>query len=208
MTKLQEKVKNYFKKRKTVSIILDFLFYLIILSFLIPGTRKTVLPFFMRAVLHPPLKKISTAPTQKVSDKDFQWPLEKMDGSVVKLDRFRNEVLFINLWATWCPPCRAEMPSIQKLYDDYGDKVRFLMIVHDNPGSIRNFIRDNHYTFPVYLQKYEAPEVFSTNSIPTTFIVDSRGNIVLKHKGASKWNSRKIRRLLDELLREKGNNSP
>lgn len=203
MSKLRGKVKNYFKKKKTVSIVLDFLFYALIILFIIPGTRKTILPVFMRSVLHPPLKKVSTIPVQKLTDKDFQWPLEKTDGTKTSLAAFKNEVLFINFWATWCPPCRAEMPGIQKLYEEYGNRVRFLMIVHDNPESIVAYIQKHRYTFPVYLQNYKAPDVFQTSSIPTTFIVDAKGNLVLRHKGASKWNARKIKRLLDQLLKEK-----
>ncbi len=203
MNKLREKINNYFRKKKTISIILDFLFWGLIILFLIPGTRKTILPVFMRSVLHPPLKKISTTPVRKLSDKDFQWPLEKMDGTATSLADFKDEVLFINFWATWCPPCRAEMPGIQKLYEEYGKKVRFLMIVHDNPESILEYIQKHHYTFPVYIQNYEAPAVFRTSSIPATFIVDAKGNLVLKHKGASKWDSRKIKRLLNQLLKEK-----
>ncbi len=203
MSKLKEKVKDYFKKKKTVSIVLDFLFYALILLFIIPGTRKTILPVFMRTILHPPLKKVSSAPLQKITEKDYQWSLNTPDGEQVFLGDFKQQVLFINFWATWCPPCRAEMPGIQKLYEKYGERVKFLMITAEEPGVVKSYLSKNSYTFPVYLQKYKAPAVFRTNSIPATFIVDASGGIVLSHKGASKWNSGKIEHLLDELIAQK-----
>ncbi|HHJ10541.1 MAG TPA: TlpA family protein disulfide reductase [Bacteroidetes bacterium] len=203
MSKLREKIKNYFKKKKTLSIVLDFLFYVLIILFIIPGTRKTILPVFMRTILHPPLKNVSTIPLQKITENDYQWPLNKLDGKQVFLGDFKQQVLFINFWATWCPPCRAEMPGIQKLYEKYGNKVKFLMITAEDPGSVKAYIKKNSYTFPIYLQQYKAPAVFRSNSIPTTFIVDAKGGIVLLHKGASKWNSGKIEHLLDTLIAEK-----
>ncbi len=208
MSKIKEKIKNYFKKKKTFSIVLDFLFYGFIILLIIPGTRKSILPVFMRTILHPPLKKVSTTPLQKLTERDYLWPVEKFDGTQVYLTQFRRQVMFINFWATWCPPCRAEMPGIQKLFDQYKKKIIFLMIVNDKPEAIRVYLKKHHYTFPVLLQKYEAPTAFRTSSIPVTYIVDANGNIVLVHKGASKWNSRKIKRLLDELLIEKNKEFP
>ena len=199
---VKEKIKNYFKTKKWWSIALDFLFYLLILLVLIPSTRRTVWPVLMRTVLHPPLKKVSTAPIRTLGERDLQWSLATLDGRHVTLGDYRGRVLFINLWATWCPPCRAEMPGIEKLYKDYGDRVAFLMIAGDSPEKVRTYIEDNGYTFPVLIQETKAPPPLQTSSIPTTFIVDRQGNIVLQHKGASKWNAGKIRKLLDELLQE------
>lgn len=208
MSKIKENIKNYFKKKKTFSIVLDFLLYGLIILLLIPGTRKSILPVIMRTVLHPPLKKVSTAPLQKLTEKDYLWPVEELDGTQVYLTQFRRQVMFINFWATWCPPCRAEMPGIQKLFDQYKKKVIFLMIVNDKPEAIREYIKKHHYTFPVLLQKYEPPTAFRSSSIPVTYIVDANGNIVLVHKGASKWNSRKIKRLLDKLIIEQNKEFP
>ncbi len=199
---IKERIKNYFKTKKWWSILLDFLFYGLIILFLIPSTRRTVWPVLMRTVLHPPLKKVSTTPLRTLGDRDLQWSLATLDGRHVTLGNYRGRVLFINLWATWCPPCRAEMPGIEKLYKDYGDKVVFLMIAGDTPEKVKQYLHDNGYTFPALIQESKAPPPLQTKSIPTTFIVDKKGNIVLEHKGASKWNAKKIRNLLDKLLEE------
>jgi thiol-disulfide isomerase/thioredoxin len=200
---IKERIKNYFKTKKWWSIALDFLFYLLILLFLIPSTRRTVWPVLMRTVLHPPLKKVSTVPEKTLGERDLQWPLTTLEGRKVTLGDYKGRVLFVNLWATWCPPCRAEMPGIEKLFREYGDRVTFLMIAGDTPQKVKEYLKDHKYTFPVLIQTVATPPSLKTRSIPTTFIIDKQGNIVLEHKGASKWNARKIRRLLDELLEER-----
>jgi thiol-disulfide isomerase/thioredoxin len=200
---IKERIKNYFKTRKWWSIALDFLFYLLILLFLIPSTRRTVWPVLMRSVLHPPLKKVSTVPEKTLGERDLQWPLTTLEGRQVTLGDYKGRVLFVNLWATWCPPCRAEMPGIEKLYKEYGDRVTFLMIAGDTPQKVKSYLKEHGYTFPVLIQTVAAPSALKSRSIPTTFIIDKKGNIILEHKGASKWNSRKIKRLLNELLEER-----
>ena len=200
MINIKDKIKRYFKSRKWWSILLDMLFYLLLLLFLIPSTRRTVWPVLMRTFLHPPLKKVSEVPVRTLAEEDLQWTLYRMDGKTVRLAEYKGKVMFINLWATWCPPCRAEMPGIEKLYREYGDRVAFLMIAGDDPAKVRKYVQDNGYSFPVLLQRSAAPPPLRSRSIPTTFIVNKEGNIVLEHKGASKWNARKIKRLLDDLL--------
>lgn len=200
---IKERIKNYFKTKKWWSIALDFLFYLLILLFLIPSTRRTVWPVLMRTVLHPPLKKVSDTPVETLGKEELQWSLVTLDGRRVTLGDYRRKVVFINFWATWCPPCRAEMPGIEKLYKEYGDRVVFLMIAGDTPQKVKAYIGSNGYTFPVLIQSSAAPPALRSRSIPTTFIIDREGNIVLRHKGASKWNARKIKRLLDKLLEER-----
>jgi len=197
--KLQERIRNYFKKRKTLSIVFDLIFYLLILLLLIPGTRKKVAPVFIRTFLHAP---ISIVPSERVmlSAEDYRWPLKDEDGNPVYLSRFQGEVIFLNFWATWCPPCRAEMPGIQKLYNDYKEKIHFVLVTQEDPQTVSKFLNEKGYTFPVYFQAYETPSQFVSRTIPTTFIIDRDGGIALTHKGASKWNARKIMKMLDELV--------
>ena len=140
---IKERIKNYFKTKKWWSIALDFLFYLLILLFLIPSTRRTVWPVLMRTVLHPPLKKVSDTPVETLGKEELQWSLVTLDGRRVTLGDYRRKVVFINFWATWCPPCRAEMPGIEKLYKEYGDRVVFLMIAGDTPQKVKAYIGSN-----------------------------------------------------------------
>ena len=196
---LKEKITGYFRKRKTGSLIFDFFFYLFILLLLIPGTRKAVAPVFIRTFLHAPIF-LSKGDQVQLTDEDYRWPLQDQDENPVFLNRYRDEVVILNFWATWCPPCRAEMPSLQKLYNDYKDKVRFILVTSEDPATVQQFMKEQGYDLPVYYQKYAAPKHFSSRSVPTTYIINRQGTIVLEHKGASKWNAPRIRRMLDGLV--------
>lgn len=131
---------------------------------------------------------------------DFNWQLKDRNGQEINMKSFKGQVIVVNLWATWCPPCVAEMPSFQKLYNDYGDKVIFLFIANDDPVKVDRFLAKNGYELPVFFQTSSAPEAMSSNALPTTYIINSRGNIVASKVGAADWNSSKVRSLLDDQL--------
>lgn len=124
------------------------------------------------------------------------------NASDINLKSLEGKVIFINYWATWCPPCRAEMPSIQKLYDDYKDKVAFVFITSDDKVKVDKYYTDNKYDLPTYnMMSNPAPQI-NTRSLPTTFVVDKKGYLALKETGASNWNSGKVRKMLDALIAE------
>jgi len=93
------------------------------------------------------------------------------------------------------------MPGMQDLYNQYGDRVTFLFVAHDEPERVRDFIEKNGYTFPVYFEMNSAPEELGSNSLPTTYVIDSKGRIAVEKVGAADWNSKKVRNLLDDLLK-------
>lgn len=120
----------------------------------------------------------------------------------LNLESLKGKVIFINYWATWCPPCRAEMPMIQKLYDDYKDKVVFLFITSDDKSKVENFYIDHSYEFPTYNMLSSPPQQIDTKSIPATFILDKQAKVATAEFGAADWNSGKVRKLLDELIQQ------
>ncbi len=132
--------------------------------------------------------------------KDFNWTLQDRDGKMINMASFKGQVIVVNLWATWCPPCVAEMPSFQKLYNDYGHKVVFLFIANDEPEKVERFLAKNGYELPVFFQISMAPEEMNSNALPTTYMIDSEGNIVASKTGAADWDSGKVRSLLDDQL--------
>ncbi len=118
----------------------------------------------------------------------YDWSVTAMDGSKLNMSELKGKTLFINVWATWCPPCRAEMPSIQKLYESMsGEGVTFVLLSNEDTTVIRSFLERNNYTLPVY-QVGNPPRVLSSNAIPTTFVVSPEGRVVLKHVGGADWN--------------------
>ena len=118
----------------------------------------------------------------------------------VTLEKLNEKPVFVNVWATWCPPCIAELPSIIDVYETYGDRVNFVLATNEGSEKVKSFLEKNKYnSAPFYLYD-RLPVEFKTESIPTTFILDKNGKVVLKKKGAARWNTGKIKKLLNELL--------
>ncbi len=133
-------------------------------------------------------------------DFNFQGRFIDLDGKVVQLESFRGKTLFINLWATWCPPCRAEMPNIQSLYEQVQakDNIEFLMIALDDDFSkSMKFVDNKAFTFPVFHAAYGLNENLQSQSIPTTLVVNPAGEIVFYKEGISNFNTKAFREFLE-----------
>ena len=137
---------------------------------------------------------------ERVSLSSYDWNLIDLNGNRVNFNEYKDKVILVNYWATWCPPCIAEMPSLQSLYDDYKDKVVFIFVASDEKERVEKFILDKNHTIPVYFQGAQNPPEMQSNSLPTTYIINKKGEIVVNKTGAADWNSKKIRNLLDELI--------
>ena len=133
---------------------------------------------------------------------NYQWNLKGINTNDVNFNDARGKVVILNFWATWCPPCRAEMPSFQKLYDDYKDKVVFLFITNEGENKVNKFMKTNDYNLPSYNEYSSSPSVFDVSSIPASYVINKNGAIVIDKVGAADWDSDKFRNLLDELLAE------
>lgn len=118
---------------------------------------------------------------------DYNWQLTTLDGRSVSFAEFRNKVVFLNVWATWCGPCVAEMPSIQRLHDAVSqDGIALVLVSEEDAADVSEFVSGGGYTFPVYLSK-ALPQVFESEGIPATFVVNREGRVVLSHLGAAAW---------------------
>lgn len=133
----------------------------------------------------------------------YQWKLSNLEGEILDFRDLEGKVVLLNSWATWCPPCVAEMPSLQELYLDYHDKIEFVFVASDDQEKVRYFLNKKAYTFPVYFEKTQSPELLSSEQIPTTYVIDSKGKIVIEKIGAADWNSPSTRELLDDLIQNK-----
>lgn len=132
---------------------------------------------------------------------NYDWNLKGINTTDYDFESSKGKVVFVNFWATWCPPCRAEMPSIQKLYNDYGDKVEFVFHTNElDSDKVNSFLDKNNYNLPSFNSYNNQPKEFKVSTIPATFIIDKNGMIVIHEVGAVDWNSDKFRKLLDELL--------
>ena len=150
---------------------------------------------------------ISFSPSEIAAEKrtalnTYHWQLGSLEGEKLNLTDSEGKVILINFWATWCPPCVAEMPSLQSLYTDYGDRVDFYFVSMENPEKIAPFMEKKGYDFPVFIPVQEVPAAIRSNSLPTTYVISKKGDIVIDKSGAADWNSKKVRKLLDQLLAE------
>lgn len=119
---------------------------------------------------------------------DFALGLETADGVPFDAGAVRGKAVFLNYWATWCGPCRAEMPSIQRLYDKSRDLgVVFLLVSDEKPEKIRTYLQKNSFTMPVYRSTKGRPAALQTEGIPATFILASDGRVSFSHVGAARW---------------------
>jgi len=130
--------------------------------------------------------------------------LEDLKGQKVDLKGFKGKVIFLNFWATWCGPCKEEMPTMEALYQRFKDRnFIFLTISVDYEGSkpVREFIEKNRYTFPVLVdQKSETLDIFEVTGIPTTFVIDKQGKLLGKAIGPRNWISSEIVSYLTQLI--------
>jgi len=133
---------------------------------------------------------------------DLNIPLVSLNGERTNLAEHRGKVLFINFWATWCPPCVAEMPDIQALYQSYKNNpnIVFVMISLDkDKEKARKFIHKKGFTFPVYMPTYGIPKSLQSQVVPTTFVINKKGQVATKRQGMAKYDTHRFKTFLDSL---------
>lgn len=179
----------------------NIIFLIVIALLIIPQTGQPI-----QVLLHKGLSYINQSSIidsedrAKVAYQD--WYLKSDKDEVLNFKDTKGKVVFVNFWATWCPPCIAEMPSLQVLYNDYKDKVVFIFSTSDDFETIQTFKEKRNFTFEVYRPSSYIPLELETSSIPRTFIINKKGEIVVDESGAVDWNSKRVRTQLDQLLLE------
>ena len=127
-----------------------------------------------------------THPTDPPASIAPDFTMLDMEGNEVTLASFFGKPIVLNFWASWCGPCKMEMPEIQKFYDKYGQEIHFLLVsVDDSLDAAKTFISDSGYTFPVYFDTTSVGAyTYGASSIPLTFFIDAEGNLTAYYMGA------------------------
>jgi thiol-disulfide isomerase/thioredoxin len=193
-----QKIRNAWQRIKpwaTAAIIFVILRYTGALSGISFLTNK--------ALLETGALNASTDELNSEESFDYDFKLTTLSGDVVDFTTFKGKTIFINLWATWCGPCRVEMPSIQELYNQVDrSKVEFVMLSLDAPThtkKVEAFVKDKQYTFPIYRPHGPLSEGLNVNSIPTTLVISPEGKVVSRKVGTANYGTSKFKKFLEEL---------
>lgn len=121
----------------------------------------------------------------KVGAKAPDFELKTLAGDTIKLSDLKGKKVMLNFWATWCPPCKAEMPAMEEFHKEAGDEVVILAVNIDPHLDVKAFVDENGITFPIPLDEEDkVNETYQVLSIPTTYFIDTKGNIGNKYIGA------------------------
>lgn len=146
-------------------------------------------------------EKNTSLPEGVIQKPDFTFRDQR--GKVQSISSLKGNVVFVNFWATWCPPCIKELPSINELKKKFSGKENIVFLMIDVDQSIKNstaFMKNNNYNLPVYESVSEIPADFLGNAIPTTVILDKSGDRILKIEGGHDYSSPEIIKTIEELV--------
>ena len=163
---------------------------------------------YLNEVIEAPKLEVPSSEDMKVSTIDFESNMlqfSDLDNNIFTIQDFKGKNLFINYWATWCNPCLAEMPYMAELYENYQnqDDLIFLYLSREKLDTIKNYIPKDEslQNLPIY-KIVTDDEFFATSGIPTTFIINSKGEVVVKDVGSAFWNDESVFKFLDQLIQE------
>ena len=190
------------KKKKSVKReIIEWAIFLGIIGFLFgTGLHTPVFGFIQGLILKTGIMQPSLNEASE-DQADYSFTLIDKDGNQKQFTDFEDKVVFINIWATWCPPCIAEMPDINALYLDMKDKeIEFVMIsLDDKFQKAKDFVGKKEFDFPIYRLASPLPKVYESSAIPTTYVISPEGKIVVNKSGMAKYNTKKFKKFLEEL---------
>jgi len=196
------------KKNNKKNIISWVIIAVLALVVLLPSTRSILQQGLMKiGLFKPDIPAQNSETSTPISSMVMTDAVTLSDesGKTLQTSELKGKVVFINFWATWCGPCRAEMPSIQKLYDKYkdNDQVQFLLveIEHDLEGA-KNFMTKEKLDLPIYFPESEIPEAWLSNAIPSTVVLNKQGMLAFDHRGMADYSTKEFEDFLISLINQ------
>lgn len=186
-------IKKHFWNGVFIAILLVLLF--------VPSAKALLMQGMMQIGLFKP--HAEAAMKGKVMDLNG-IRFKDAEGRLTDLGDLKGKVIFLNFWATWCPPCQAEMPSVQKLYEQFKDHQEVVFLFVDADGDFekaRKFMTRKKYSLPLYAVAGNIPEEIFKGALPTTLVFDKEGRISYKGEGAANYADPKFLEFIEKLTR-------
>jgi thiol-disulfide isomerase/thioredoxin len=183
------KLKTMFSKKNILNGL--FIVLLLVIVF-VPAAKSVMLQGLMQVGF---LKPNVTQPQTTISSDLSGIKFKDIKGREINLAELKGKVVFINFWATWCPPCLAEMPSINTLHQKFSTDQDVVFIMVDADGDFQksqNYMDKRRYKMPVYTMASSIPESLFKGSLPTTIVFDKKGRISFHEQGAANYSSQKF----------------
>ncbi|MBC7653125.1 MAG: TlpA family protein disulfide reductase [Oligoflexus sp.] len=196
---MKNKKKNFFNLSNGIT---GLMILFIITMLIVPGVKSSVIQGLMNIGLFQP--DISDNQENKTLV-DNSVAFKGQDGETISLNDLKSKVVFINFWATWCPPCIAEMPAINKMKQHFKDDNNVVILMVDADNNLKKsvqFMKRKKYDLSVFLPATSIPENMFQSSLPTTLVIDKKGQIVFKHEGAADYKNQKFIDFMDKLRKE------
>ena len=175
---------------------LPFIIVFVLVVFLLTRQKNSPLP--------PP--QVEVIPPDKRSAENTEFTLPDLSGNATRLSDFKGNVVLLNFFATWCPPCREEMPMLEELFLAYQHKNFVVLgVANDSQGKtvVAPFVKTYKLTFPVVLDADRGVSLkYRVRGIPVTYVLDRQGKIVGRYEGAADWDSKEAHTLIEQLLQE------
>lgn len=177
---------------------------LVVLKF--TGLLGSVSYVAQSALLKTGIRNAGTEADGRAADFNYNFSIKTLEGEKLSFEQFKGKVVFINLWATWCGPCRAEMAGIQNLYNTINrDSIQFVMLSLDkseHKQKVIDYLKAKQFTFNAYTPSGYLPEQLNVPSIPTTLVISKSGKIVSTEVGATNFNTKRFKKFLAQLAAE------
>lgn len=170
--------------------IVNGIFILLLLILIFNPNAKT---FFLKQLMSIGLMKAEIQTNVSIRyPGNVSFNFINSNGKIISTDKLKGRVLFVNFWASWCPPCRAEMSSLGSLYDKLKNDSGFVFLfINEDEDKVKaeNFLTKYRYTFPIIVSSGNVPEAVFSHTLPTTVIIGRDGKIVFRHEGMAGYDT-------------------
>ena len=197
-----EKFKLWLKKNWSTVLLFSLFVVLLVNKDAKAWTMRQILS---TGIFNPKIEEQNETSTEKIEEKSENLIVKNENDEIIQTSDLKGKVVFINFWASWCPPCRAEFPSIQKFYDEYKNHKNLVFLtvnLDDDPSAGKMYLRKEKFSIPFLTPSGSISEKYFNGSLPTTVILDKSGKIRMQHNGMADYSKNSFYEEINRLLNE------